>query len=46
MFAGGINQRWAKIQKEMCVNSFVCIFVSLVGKAANDFFYKNSFQLP
>jgi hypothetical protein len=26
---GGINQRWAKLQKEMCVNSFVNIFVSL-----------------
>ena len=34
----GINQRWAKLQKEMCVNSFLSIFVSLVRKAANDFF--------
>jgi hypothetical protein len=34
----GINQRWAKLQKEMCVNSFLSIFVSLVRKAAYDFF--------
>jgi hypothetical protein len=34
----GITQRWAKLQKEMCVNSFVSIFVSLVQKAANGFF--------
>jgi hypothetical protein len=28
---GGINQRWAKLQKEMCVNSlFVSVFVSLL----------------
>jgi hypothetical protein len=42
----GINQRWAKLQKEMCVNSFVSIFVSLVQKAANDFFKTNSLQWP
>ncbi len=35
---GGINQRWAKLQKEMSINSFGSIFVSLVQKAANDFF--------
>jgi hypothetical protein len=36
-FTEGINQRWAKMQKEMCVNSFGSVFVSLVQKAANDF---------
>jgi hypothetical protein len=43
---GGINQRWAKFQKEMCVNSFVSIFVSLVQKAANDFFKQIHFNDP
>ncbi len=37
---GEINQRWAKLQKEMYVNSFVSVFVGLVQKAVNDFLNK------
>ncbi len=33
-----INQRWAKLQKEMCVKSFVSIFGSIVQKATNGFY--------
>ncbi len=34
------DARCEKLQKEMCVNSFGNVFVSLVQKAANAFFKK------
>jgi hypothetical protein len=36
------DARCGKLQKEMCVNSFVNIFVSLVRKVANVFFKKST----